>query len=164
MTDWRSHAPWRSHFLCFSCSVALRFSIFATPLRRECLFCSWSSRFAGISIYTITCMKTDMMRTRLYQAERYERTLARNINTSRHVAIVSVGPRHIVSMVSSVAETYFWVICTDRVRLLFVKYACRFAWKHCRRWESQSHNTWAAQSKLQSFVFSKTSIEHRYAT
>ena len=36
----------------------------------------------------------------------------------------------------------------DRVCLLLVKYACRFAWKHCRRWESQSHNARAAQKQI----------------
>ena len=44
--NWHAHAAWRSFFLCFSCSVALPILTFSTPLRPECLFCSWADKLA----------------------------------------------------------------------------------------------------------------------
>ena len=51
-------------------------------------------------------MKTDVMRTRLYQVKTYERKLAPNIKASGHVAIVSVESRRLVNMVSIYVELY----------------------------------------------------------
>ena len=51
--------------------------------------CMWRScRFAGMSTYAITYMKTDVMRTPLYQADTYERTFIQNTKANCNMAIV----------------------------------------------------------------------------
>ena len=45
----RSHAAWEAFCFCFSCSMGVRFLLFATPLERECDFFHFGdSRWGGV--------------------------------------------------------------------------------------------------------------------